>query len=1686
MNDSHEEPIAAPPRRDTPGDFLVVGIGASAGGIEALRAFFSSVPGDSGMAYVVVLHLSPDHDSRLAHVLQQVAAMPVTQVLERTRVEPDHIYVVPPDQHLTIADGHICVVQNTTMQDRRAPVDIFFRALAESHRSRAVCVVLSGTGANGSMGLKRVKERGGAAFVQDPREAAFDEMPRNSIGTGLVDAVLPVSDIAARILQYKTNLGSIAIPADLELRPEDQQQALREIFTLLRLRTGHDFSNYKRATLLRRIERRLNVRVLPDLPSYAAFMRENHDETHALLKDLLISVTNFFRDADAFEYIESEIVPHILQDKRGQEQVRIWVIGCATGEEAYSLAMLCAERTSGMMDPPKIQIFATDIDVSAIEQARDGIYTLNDAADVSPERLGRFFTQEGPDYRIRREIREMVLFAQHNVLKDPPFSRLDLITCRNVLIYLDDTAQERVLQAAHFALNPGGYLFLGGSEAVDRAADLFTFASRQHHVYQARTATTPRQFPLAESTASFHERLRTALTAPPVAVPVNTRSTFAELHHELVERYAPPSFVLNDEYDVVHVSEQAGRYLHLTGGEPSTNVFKLIRDELRLELRSALYQATQRKTNVEAAGVKVTVDGREELVNLHVRPVSAATDTSRGFALVVIEPATQAPIEEERVFATDEPVARQLEEELMRVKSQLRASNEQHEVQAEELKASNEELHAVNEELRSAAEELETGREELQSINEELTTVNQELNVKIEEVSQTSNNLQNLINSTNIGTIFLDRTFRVNFFTPAARALFNLLPGDVGRRISDITSRLEGLDLVHEATEVLHKLSAAEREVRTAEGSTYLMRLSLYRTSEDRIQGVVVTFTDISDRKRSEDALALELEDATLLRDLAARLIREGDSETLYREIMGTAIALTRADAGTMQIVDESTRELVLIAARGFDSEMIERFRRVDTRSDTPCGAAFAKNRRVFIDFDVPEGEDPDGTLRLHVQAGYRAAQSTPVVSRSGKVIGMVTTHWRERHRPPDRELRFLDLLVRQAADVVEQRQAQQALRESEARFRTLVQNVRDYAIFMIDSAGIVTEWTEGAERVKGYRSEEVLGRHVSMFYASEELAAGQLERELATATETGRSEAEGWRIRKNGQRFIVNEIATAIYDANGEVVGFTKISRDITERKLAEERVRRSDERLKKALEIETVGVLFFDDEGKILQVSDTFLKKIGVSREQFASNGLRTSDFIAAESQPRVTQALQELKAKGLSVPLEKEFERPDGSRWWGLFAAARLGENESVGYVIDLTASKRAEAAYRASEERLRLTVESVTDYAIFTMDVNGIIDTWTPGAVRTFGFTEEEALGQHTDIIFTPEDRASGASAREMETARERGRAADERWHMRKGGSRFYVSGVLAPLRHGGQLTGYAKVARDLTHQKNAEDEVRRAHDELEVRVEERTRELAAANDSLRREVFERQRVEDARVFLLRQLVNAQEAERRRISRELHDQLGQQVSALSLKLALLRERKGLEPAVHAELEQLESLAKELDSDLDFLVWELRPTALDDLGLVDALSDYVATWSKHFNVPVELDTSDMIDSRLEPEIETVLYRMTQEALNNVAKHAQAKSVWMKLARRGDQVLLTISDDGVGFDTAQPFGTGAKGLGLVGMRERAALGGGSVNIESRPGAGTIVRLMLPASGSGTGMTASGAPDESDRRGPPERHRRT
>lgn len=839
-------------------NFPVVGIGASAGGIEALKSFFESLPSRTGAAYVVVLHLSPDHASGLPDVLAGVTSMPVVAVTDASAIESNHVYVIAPAMVLTMVDGFLRVAPAQTHDDRRAAIDLFFRSLAEAHRERAVSIVMSGAGSDGSVGMTRIKELGGITIAQQPDEAAFASMPRAAINTDMVDLVLPVSEMPQRLMDLWVTASCIQLPGMPEPEKGEVEQAesnervLREIMVLLRTRTSHDFRQYKRATILRRIERRLQVSGLTDLHGYRDYLQSHPEETPLLLQDMLISVTNFFRDREAFDVLQADVMPQLLEGRAPNEPIRVWSAGCATGEEAYSIAMLLQEASEGGAETIPFQVFATDIDERAIAHARSGLYPESILADVSAGRMRQFLMKDAAHYRVKKELREHVLFAIHNVLSDPPFSRLDMVCCRNLLIYLDREAQIDILRTFHFALRPGGYLFLGSSEAADSVSNLFSVVDKKARIYRANVAVrsdTP--MPLA---AAGMTNARMPVALPP---PSGKRKfSFGDLHQRVVEQYAPPSVLVSRESDIVHLSDRAGRFLQYAGGVPSHNIIAAVRPELRLELRTAIFQALQSNHSVEARRVELTRDGRRFFVNMIARPVHDA-EANSDFVLILFD-----EVEDSMSASSDgtqktprDPLVSQLENELQRTKEQLQATVEHSETSTEELKASNEELQAINEELRSATEELETSKEELQSINEELTTVNAELKSKVEETSKINDDLQNLITANDIGTIFVDRSIRIKRYTPRATEVFSIIPSDIGRSLLDITHRLEYDKLADDAAEAFDSLRLIERELRSTDGRWYLARFLPYRTTEDRIDGAVLSFIDITSRRAAEERL---------------------------------------------------------------------------------------------------------------------------------------------------------------------------------------------------------------------------------------------------------------------------------------------------------------------------------------------------------------------------------------------------------------------------------------------------------------------------------------------------------------------------------------------------------------------------------------------------------------------------------------------------------------------------------------------------------------------------------------------------------------------------------------------------------------------------------------------------------------
>jgi two-component system CheB/CheR fusion protein len=828
-------PVAAPPPAVPP---AVVGIGASAGGLKALQRFMETVPADGGMAYVVIMHLDPERESRIAAILQDRTSLPVAQVVDDTVAQADHVYVIPPGHDLEMADSTIRLLPRSD-HPQHSPVDRFFRTLATAHGADAVGVVLSGTGSDGTSGLRHIKEHGGITVAQLPAEADYDGMPAAAIATGQVDLVLPAAQIPAELQRLR----QMPSPLRPDAPPEDVEPLLARVFATLRGRTGQDFRLYKRPTVLRRLERRLRFNGVRTLEEYLPLLQAGETESRALVRDLLISVSGFFRDPGAFAAL-AQLVPSLFEGKGPDDTVRVWVAGCATGEEAYSIAILLSEHAATLHAPPVVQMFATDIDENGYAWGRGALYPASAVADLPAERLSRFFVQEAGGYRVRKTLREGVLFAVHNVLQDPPFARMDLVSCRNLLIYLQPRAQEQVMGTFHYALRPGGVLFLGTTESAGDGGR-FAPAAGAHRIYRRDDA--PRRAPPRTSAPD---------PPPPAGAPVPAAAadgprphgfSYGALHLRLLEAYAPPSLVVDERLQVVHLSGRAGDYLHLGEGEPSRSLIDLSRGQLRLELRSALYQAFEKGL---ATTRRVCLDGGDgRAVSVRVAPPEAGA--AERFALVFFDQPARA---EAAAEAPDEGSA-SVRDELRRTREQLEATSAARDQTVAELQSANDEMHSINEEQTAASEELETSREEIQSINEELTTINQEHQNTIEELRRTNADLRNLIESTGIGTVFLDGETRIRRFTPAVEALFNFAVADAGRPLAHITHRLHYPGLVDDVQRVLASQERIEREVTSDGGAWHVVRISPYRALDDAIDGAVLTFFDITAQKRVEEEL---------------------------------------------------------------------------------------------------------------------------------------------------------------------------------------------------------------------------------------------------------------------------------------------------------------------------------------------------------------------------------------------------------------------------------------------------------------------------------------------------------------------------------------------------------------------------------------------------------------------------------------------------------------------------------------------------------------------------------------------------------------------------------------------------------------------------------------------------------------
>jgi two-component system CheB/CheR fusion protein len=1110
------------PAKTSRGLFPIVGIGASAGGLAAFEAFFSGMPVDSDpdMAFVLVQHLAPDHKSILTDLIRRYTRMQVFEVEDGMAVRPNCAYIIPPGCDMAFFNGVLQLLAPVAPRGQRLPIDFFFRSLAQDQHERAICIVLSGTGSDGTLGLRAIKGEGGMVMAQNPASSEFDGMPRSALSTGLVDYELPPAEMAAQLVAYVAHAFGKPFSLPTPLPTPKQESSLKKIFLLLRSQTNNDFSQYKPSTINRRIDRRMAINQIDSLESYVNYLQHTPAEVESLFRDLLIGVTNFFRDTEAFKVLEETVIPAIFTGKPTGSIIRVWTPGCSTGEEAYSIAILLQERIEALMQHYTLQIFATDIDSLAISTARAGLYPSSIADDLTPERLARFFVSEpdGYTYRIHKNIRDTVVFSEQNVITDPPFSKLDLISCRNLLIYMGGDLQKKIIPLFHYALNPGGILFLGTSETVGEFGEIFTVLDRKAKFYQRRE-DFPGSKPMFIS--SFISPLTTIHTTPPQAASKSilpVKLPLRELTEQaLLQKVTPAGALVNSQGEILYMHGRTGLYLELATGEVGLpNILKMAREGLRLELANALHKAVMSKESVHRAGLRVITNNHFCFVNLSIHQITTDPAATPGTSLylIVLEEAPQPDPVDPLQASEKSDLSEDINAHIISLKQELRAkeeylqtANEELETSNEELKSSNEEMQSVNEELQSTNEELETSKEELQSVNEELATVNGELQTKVADLSRANNDMNNLLAGTGIGTVFVDLHLRILRFTPTASAIINLIPSDLGRPVGHLVSNLLDYNsMVADTQRVVDTLIPKEIEVQTTNGMWYTMRIQPYRTIDNTIEGAVITFVDITEMKKTAAALQ---ESEWMLRNSQA---------VAHIGAYITSLTATEFDTNTWQASSEiynifgvdNTYPHTLAAWFGFIHP--------DSREEF-----FAYHKQV-----VGERKRFDHQYKIvRINDGEeRWVQGTGEIEYDGK----------------SNPVRMIGTIQ----DITERKQAEETLRKANEvlRLAVVVRDAHD-AITVQNLDGRIIAWNPGAVRMYGWSEYEALEMNVRD-RIPEELRNESLVRVHQLSQATVLEPYHTLRISRDGTVVEVIIIATALVNETGQMYAIATTERSV------------------------------------------------------------------------------------------------------------------------------------------------------------------------------------------------------------------------------------------------------------------------------------------------------------------------------------------------------------------------------------------------------------------------------------------------------------------------------------------------------------------------------------------------------------
>jgi two-component system CheB/CheR fusion protein len=1124
-------------------DFHVVGVGASAGGLDALEKFFSHAPADSGLAIIIIQHLSPDYKSLMADLLSKRTDMPVHVAEDGMSVEANHVYLIPPRQSLTIFHRKLYLTERESGQ-LYLPIDIFFQSLADDLGEKAVGVILSGTGSDGTRGIRAIKEKGGLAIVQDEQSAKFDGMPRSAIATNLVDYVLPPEHMVREILNYVQHPCLVNDPLAKRAIAQDED-TLSKVFALLRSSSGVDFTHYKQSTMVRRIERRMGIKQMEKLSDYLHYLYQSPTEVNTLYREFLIGVTRFFRDPEVFERIRADVIPAIFANKMRGESIRMWVAGCSTGEEAYSLAILLTEYMETTGRHMDVKVFATDLDKNALEFAGKGIYPESIAADISSEHLQNYFIKSGDSYTVTRRIREMVIFAQQNIIIDPPFSKVDLISCRNVLIYLQSSLQKKVISAFQFSLNPDGFLILGTSETIGEAEDFFHCRDVKLKIYQYKGGFRPA---LGDS----------RLTRMPNVMqpPVNRYSTVARddwravdnIQRGLLQAFLPPVAVVDENSNLIYTVGDLDAYLRVpSGGVFTPNILKQAREGLSIPLSTAIHKVLNDQEMVTYKNIRVGEGDNGKMIDMMVKPF-VEPGTRQKLALIQFNPVLVAQTETQQTPTYD--LASSAQQRIQDLEHELQYTRESLQATVEELETSNEELQATNEELFAANEELQSTNEELHSVNEELITVNAEYHAKIQELTRLNEDINNLLSSTDVGTLFLDMDLRVRLFTPPTQKEFHLLIQDIGRPLSHVTHNLVGCDLIYEANQVLKTLAVHEMQVQTTTGCWYQMKLIPYYTLQHQVGGVVLTFIDVSELQRANHQLA--------------RLSAAVEQSTQLKMIV-------RMD-GTIEYVNPRVTHATLYTA----SELLDRpWHKI--LSEKADAQAIAAMQSVFQTGETWAGEML--CLRKGAADFWAKITLSPIRDAQGNNIAILLA----------------------AEDITARRKMEETLKQQANWFQFITD-----AVISTDNHLQITGWNDAAVRIYGYSVAEAMGAHIDNLLKTEFVNTTQPEAQ-ATLLKDGLWHGQLKQRTKNGDMLYLDASVTFLKNNAGEIVGGITINRDVTERRKLDETLRVSEQRYRFLVSVlPDTAILLFDKENRYLVAGGEELERTGFDTSKIEGHTL------------------------------------------------------------------------------------------------------------------------------------------------------------------------------------------------------------------------------------------------------------------------------------------------------------------------------------------------------------------------------------------------------------------------------------------------------------------------------------------------